>query len=62
MEKVPFLPYGMANEGPADMWKTHNVLASTAEVILRKLIIESTSIVFIISYYSNNIREKITRF
>lgn len=30
--KVPFLPYGMANEGPVDMWKTHNVLASKAEV------------------------------
>lgn len=30
--KVPFLPYGMANEGPVDMWKTHNVLASQQEV------------------------------
>lgn len=31
-EKAPFLPYGMANEGPVDMWKTHNVLASQPEV------------------------------
>ena len=31
-KKAPFLPYGMANEGPVDMWKTHNVLASQPEV------------------------------
>ena len=30
--KVPFLPYGMANEGPVEKWKTHNVLASQQEV------------------------------
>lgn len=30
--KVPFLPYGMGNEGPVDMWKTHNVMASQQEV------------------------------
>lgn len=30
-KKAPFLPYGMANEGPVDMWKTHNVLASQPE-------------------------------
>ena len=30
--RAPFLPYGMANEGPVDMWKTHNVLASQREV------------------------------
>ena len=30
--KAPFLAYGMANEGPVDMWKTHNVLASRPEV------------------------------
>lgn len=30
--KVPFLTYGMANEGPVDMWKTHNVLASKPQV------------------------------
>ena len=31
-EKAPFLPYGRANEGPVDKWKTHNVLASQPEV------------------------------
>lgn len=31
-KKVPFLAYGMANEGPVDIWKTHNVLASQPEV------------------------------
>lgn len=31
-KKVPFLPYGRANEGPVDKWKTHNVLASQPEV------------------------------
>ncbi|KAL9953677.1 hypothetical protein ACROYT_G041130 [Oculina patagonica] len=31
-KKAPFLPYGRANEGPVDMWKTHNVLAAQPEV------------------------------
>ena len=31
-KKAPFLPYGMANEGPVDIWKTHNVLAAQREV------------------------------
>ena len=46
--KVPFLPYGMANEGPVDMWKTHNVLASKAEVSVRKIIIERKYIIVFI--------------
>lgn len=31
-KKAPFLPYGRANEGPVDKWKTHNVLAAQPEV------------------------------
>ena len=31
-KQIPFLPYGWANDGPVDIWKTHNVLASKPEV------------------------------
>ena len=36
--KAPFLPYGRANEGPVDKWKTHNVLAAQPEVSVRSLL------------------------
>lgn len=37
-KKAPFLPYGRANEGPVDKWKTHNVLAAQPEVSIRSFL------------------------
>lgn len=34
----PFLPYGWANDGPTDLRKTHNILASDREVCLLSIV------------------------